>query len=78
MIPIDEAASLLEPPITTHASLEVGGSAIHAADLTPIGSSGPGTQFFADRYKISVLFEIFSWSVHPPIMMMDLVDPSSD
>ena len=71
-------ASLLEPPITTHAKLNVEGSATHAEDLTPSGSSGPWTQLCPAKYKISVLFKIFSWSVCPPMMMMHLVDSSSD
>ena len=66
------------PPITTHVKIDDGGRATHAAATIPTGSSGPWTQFCSAKYKISVLFETFPWSVSPPIMMMHFVDPSSD
>ena len=70
-------SSSLWPPTYTQAKLVDGGKVVHVVNLMPDGSSGPCTQFWSSKFKISVDFEPSSLSVSPPIIIIYSVDPSS-
>ena len=50
--------SSVEPPTTTQAKFDVGGSATHDAFHIPVGKSGPFTHFEVFTFRTSVFFGV--------------------